>query len=538
MQRHIFILLFFCVSFFSNAQNKITYGSPYTVIDGHYKTYFSKLNLFLAVKVEAERLFVQVFDDSTLTERKKETFKLTSRHVLEKIVEIDGKCYIFSSLENNKERNVSLYCREIDPDKTPMLREEKIVLKTQTKVYGIPISHLYGSRPAQDNTEETTIRPKFNFEFSLNKENIGIHYRPINSSRDNMFVVHILTKNLVEVSSKKTTFPFDVNDTRTLDYCISKSGMIYIASNVFNESIPAYKRVDGMYFPYHTIIVSIPLNNDFPLMHTIPFVDKNISGLKFAEDSSGSIHIGGYYFTGINPANTKGLITGSLNSKGEVNPLYLHEISLDIINRYTDSTLSVSNNLKDNQSSTVFEDLILKKVLIDDSNNILIIGEQEFDITKTKAHPNDRFQTDLIYHYNDILVAKITNEGTLLWMNRLAKRQMGGQEKGGLSYRHVRFNNMHYFLFLDNIKNENISYRTLPYGHINEQGGFLTAYIVDNTTGTVTRKSYLNLRNPTRFSLYHFNPTKITRSNGNEIIVEFYKKMNEDILIKINLDSK
>ncbi len=107
----LFSFLFLSVVY---AQESITVGTPYNVIDGQYKTYFEKEGKLLAVKVEAKRVFIQLFDQSTLKLVKRTHFDLSGNQTFEKVAEINGHYFVFYSVISNRENNVHLFCKEIN----------------------------------------------------------------------------------------------------------------------------------------------------------------------------------------------------------------------------------------------------------------------------------------------------------------------------------------------------------------------------------------------------------------------------------------
>ena len=72
-----------------------------------------------------------------------------------------------------------------------------------------------------------------------------------------------------------------------------------------------------------------------------------------------------------------------------------------------------------------------------------------------------------------------------------------------------------------------------PHVHSSKAGGFLTAYIINDQTGEMVRKTVLNTRDVNGKEVYQFSPTRILHTNDEEFVVEVYKKKKEDILIKV-----
>ncbi|MBY0424331.1 MAG: hypothetical protein K2Q22_01740, partial [Cytophagales bacterium] len=129
----------------------------------------------------------------------------------------------------------------------------------------------------------------------------------------------------------------------------------------------------------------------------------------------------------------------------------------------------------------------------------------------------------------------IDANGKLVWMRKLPKKQMGTMGRGGMGYFSTSFDGKHYLLFLDNIKNMDIAPDEVPATHQDGRGGFLISYVVDDKTGSVKKTSLFDSRDVEGQKLSQFNVDRIQQINGNEFILEAYKKGKEDILIKVNL---
>jgi hypothetical protein len=527
LKNQLYILIL-CICFLSHtyAQDSITTGIPYTVIDGQYKAYFEKGGRLLAVKVEAKRIFIQLFDQSTLKFVKRTHFDLSGNQVLERVAEINGHYFIFYSILNKKENNVHLFCKEINVE-LASFSEERFVLKSKSRLYGIQSlnSEAVGS---QASGKDEGNMPVFNFDYSQDKSKVCVHYRCADE-HSNLIGIQILDQNLTVISSKEIKVPYAMSNVLVLDYALDQLGTLYMAWNIYDDTVPWFKRTIRSDSPYRTNIFIFPWNSDAYQIINIDLADKQISRLKFSENSTGYLGVAGFYHMEGTPVCIKGVFSSSINSTGKLNKIVCQDISDDILNPYVDST-SKATSVK-----SYFEDLVLKKVITQEDNSIVLIGEQVYDIEKTKSYPEEQLQIDFNNHYNDIFVAKIDSLGNVDWMKRLPKRQVGGKERGGMSYRHLTFGSDHYFLFLDNIKNMSLAPNVRPTQHVNDLGGHLIYYKIKDSNGEVFKKDLFDIRHVNGYSLHQFASNRITKINGKEFVLEFYKRDNEDILIKVEL---
>jgi hypothetical protein len=166
----------------------------------------------------------------------------------------------------------------------------------------------------------------------------------------------------------------------------------------------------------------------------------------------------------------------------------------------------------------------MRELNVYEDGSSLLVGEQHYIIQHTTRNANGVTQTTYTYHYNDILAVKIDADGELEWMKKLGKKQTGSSGQGGMSYKYMKGNGAHYFIFLDNVKNLDLALDERPAGHSDGAGGFLTAYKIDDATGAVSKVSLFDLRDVYGINVYQFKIGRIVQTGPNEIIVEVYKK--------------
>ena len=127
-------------------------------------------------------------------------------------------------------------------------------------------------------------------------------------------------------------------------------------------------------------------------------------------------------------------------------------------------------------------------------------------------------------------------DGSLAWMRKLPKYQIGTNGRGGMGMEHIASGKSHYFFFLDNLKNMALTPDKAPARHMDGAGGFFTAYKIDDATGEVTRHSVFDMRDVKGTEVFQFMTSRIQVVDENEFVVEVYKKQKEDVLIKVKIN--
>jgi hypothetical protein len=90
-------------------------------------------------------------------------------------------------------------------------------------------------------------------------------------------------------------------------------------------------------------------------------------------------------------------------------------------------------------------------------------------------------------------------------------------------------------MFLDNVKNIELSENKVPARHEQGRGGFLTAYQINKASGSVKKLSILDTRDAQGFELFQFSPKRIVELGDDEFAVEFYIKKKQDVMVRIKI---
>lgn len=187
---------------------------------------------------------------------------------------------------------------------------------------------------------------------------------------------------------------------------------------------------------------------------------------------------------------------------------------------------------------------MLKNIEVLPDGSMMLVGEQYFmqqhqsggGMAMGGGMSMGGSNTYYTYHYGDILATKIAADGSLSFMRKMPKIQVGKNGQGGMSFKYFFANNSHYFVYLDNVKNIDLPEGKTPAEHSDGKGGYLTAVRITDADGTLKKGSILNAREVDDFKIHQFSTNRIIKTGENSFMVEAYKKQKEDIMIKINLN--
>jgi hypothetical protein len=527
--KNLLTVLLACVWFCGYAQPNVTLGKPYAVIDAEGKYYFSKGNEIMSVKVDKKTITIQKYRADNLTFQKIKLYDdFPKNYVVEKVTRVQDRYYVFySSYDGDNEQ---LFGREIS-FKDGQFTSPAVKLLTITgKITGnLTVSGFYNYE----------VRDKFTFFFSSDSSKMLIQYRlkpEIKSDNRNFDVIGmgVYDKTMKAQWVREVKMPYTEKKMNNMDYVVDKKGNAYIVALVYEDNTTELKDDEGN--PNYSIeIMKVPPGNKELVKYPVALPNKFVRTLWIYENPKGYMLCAGFYNKGKDNLNADGILTFKMSEDGKTSDVATYEIPVDILNQYASERTQRKNERKEGKDKAEFEDLKLREILFDKDGSMLLVGEQNF-IKRHRTYSSSGGSTVYYtYHYNDLLITKINTAGKMVWMKKLPKRQTGGNGQGGMSYTYIKGVKEHYFLFLDNAKNKDLSLDKLPAMHVDGQGGFLTAYKVNDTSGETAKMYVLDTRDIDGVAVYQFKPTRIVGTNAKEFVFEVYKKKKEDILIKVRM---
>ncbi|MGH1339613.1 MAG: hypothetical protein ACRBFS_26075 [Aureispira sp.] len=535
--KHLKILFFLFLPFLSFGQDKFDYSvsEPYKVIDSPEKFYLSssKNGIVLGFKRVGKDIWLQRFDANAMKEvERKKVSDMPSGFVLEHIRWFGERAYCYFSLWDRANQTEQLYYREIAPESCSFKGKSKRLIAVQGKLTGAPIMQIaFWSVGTID---------KFSFLTSHDESKLLIQCRrkPVkrNDAINNDIIgMYVFDQDHNQLSGNEIKMPYTEQAMDNLDYHLDSEGIPYLLARV---------RSDGSHKNYKGIGAGKTINHHIELLKfDIPAGNIKVTKLDakgyllkdvWLYDGPQNNMICAGFYTQIKPGmswfDADGICLFEMQNTGSINKKNFYEIPLEVINQYQKAGAQRRNENKDKKGKAQFEDLDMKRFIVQDDNSIVLIGEQFY----IKEHSSNG-RVYYTYHYEDMLITKIDPTGTLAWMKKLPKRQASGNPRGGVSFKYLAIKGKHYVVFLDNVKNMTLGLNKRPAVHIDGKGGFLTAYGVDDTTGKVGKISIFDSRNVQGIKIKQFSTYRMLQCSQDEFILEAYKGQKEDVMIKIKI---
>ena len=511
-------------------------SEPYKVFDANEKMYFSKGNEVMALKFDGKKILIQKFDSDKpafIKEKLYEKF-FPKNYALENVSEVGGKYYLFYSSWDGDNKKEQLFYNEINFDKGEFSETSKLLFQVDGKIAGTLVVSAFS----------ISVDNKFDFFQSEDKKKVLIQYRKKPEVRRDTKSFDILglytfDGNLNKTSGGEVTMPYTERRMNNLDFQLDKQGNLYLLTKVFHDdSNDDKKNRKDTEANYHIEMFMIKSGSNKIEISEFDNKDKFINKLWLFDTSKDFLVCGGFYSNGKGDFDDcDGILSFKIKSDGTIYDKAFHEIPLEVLNQYESEKTKRKNEKKERKGDGAkFSDLELIDLSVNEDGSIVLVGEQYFVVAHTSYSAQGGSRTTYTYHYCDMLVSKINADGTLGWMKKIPKTQIGTRGKGGMSYKYFNANGNHYFVFLDNVKNIELTLDKVPARHSDGQGGYLTAVKISDSDGSLTKGSILNSREVEDFKIYQFSTNRIVKTSENSFLLEVYKKKKEDIMIKVNLN--
>lgn len=533
MNKLIFIILFgiYPATIFSQiSESSYTLGEPYEKVNSSdfYVTF--KNNLSIILKSKGNKISIQKFDVNTLKEiSRNEIEAFPERCSFIKFYEFNTKVFfIYSYLDKNE--NYHLWLKEIDLEKDSISPDYKNVAKT----IGSDIAPVFGGERG-NNFIYTYFRPEFSddidIKVSSDSSKLLIAYRHesktvLASQNYDIYGFCVFDENLNIIWSNEVQMPFNQKKLTLLSITLSNEGNVLLLSSLIKDKS---SKVEKGNLPNYYLQIS-EYSKDRSPIRTLDLDVKNKfinSGRLILKEDN--IFCTGYYTVRDVRTEVKGTYSMTLDYNGKVKSSTFSKFPLEFVTRHESKSTVNFNKSNYSRGKAYLPDLALKEIIFIDDSSYLIVGEQLNLFVETMSG-NDRF------YFNDIIISKINYSGTVLWNKKIPKYQTGHSFPGGLSYKHVKSSNTHLFTFLGNIKNLELPIDEPAAIHMDEMGGYLLNYAINEQDGSVKKYSILDSRDLKGKVLTNFSIHKVVSIRPNQYILEMDIDKKESLLIKVKLE--
>ncbi|RZJ66807.1 MAG: hypothetical protein EOO50_07930 [Flavobacterium sp.] len=528
-------------------------GEPYKVIDADDKYYMSVDGKVIAIKIRKRDIFVQRFDVDKPSQISVKEYEdaFPKNAVYERMEIVKGKVMLFFTQWNGDDEIEQLFVQEIDVDKGEFKGEAKRILQVKGRVVGS------GSGRMMD----FNLTDKFPIYTSFDKSNFLVQYEKRLDKKDKQddgyhekYGLVAFDGDLNQLSAREVEMPYSKKQMDNLDFQLDNSGNVYVLNKVFEDDSHKEKKKKGddVAPNYHIELFTLKPGSDQFKISKVESQQFFINQLVIYDGPKGEIVAAGFYnknlakggffskgeYAGFDSrANCDGLVTFKMKPDGTFGDMRSYEIPVELLNQ-NESKKTIRKNAKKEEDgeSAKFTDLHARGIEIQDDGSVIFLAEQYYvKVHTTAGGPNMPSRTYYTYHYNEILIAKLLANGTLGWMKKIPKQQVGTQGRGSMSFKHYEAGSDHFLVFFDNPDNVEIPADEVPKGYSDRKKGYLTAVRVADADGSTSRGSIINVKEADDFKLHQLSTNRIIKVNDNTFLMEAYKKGKEDVMVKVIL---
>ena len=510
-----------------------TVSQPYKVVDASSKNYFFQDGEVLSIKVVKKKAIVQKFDAESMKEKSRKELDMPKSFSLETVTKFGGRYLVFYSIWDKDRGNEQLFYREIDFKSTNWKGAAERAVLFHGKISGAPLGSV--------GMFSFGVTDKFAFYYSSDMSKLMVEFRKVpdiksDAKSHDIIGLYVFDSEMKELWGDDLKMPYTEKKMNNIDYTVDKEGNAYILSTVFEDNTTKTHKRHSDEPNYHIELLRRDVDSKKLVSSEINLNGNFINNVWIYQTADDNMVCAGFYNKSDSRGEAEGVFYAKLDQTGKISDEQTYPIPIEILNQYESKRTRKRNDKKEDKGKAEFSDLELRKLQFLDDGSIILIGEQYYVIEHTVSNGRTT-STYYTYHYNDLLVTKIDSKGDLAWMRKLPKSQVGTSGRGSMSFKHVYDNGYHYFLFLDNEKNLNLPFDEAPDTYSDGKSGNLTAYIVDDANGEVSKDMILDMRDAKGVKLYQFEPSKIMKISENEFIFEAYKKKKEDVMVKISLSN-
>jgi len=523
------ILLFLLITSFTFAQKPVLLKDFKFEIGQKYKRIKNMGNYLVAagdrvvsIKKIRNSMIIQRFSLDKMVEDIKQRQEIEDKGDFESVMQLGDYAVVFYSSKNKA------YGQRISPKgiiaKKPILLvndKEKIA-----KDFGFKSTYGFdaGGRINQ-----------FAFKKSPNGKKMVAVFRikTANEKADKIGIM-VFSDGLNLIWRRKVTMPYSSDILQNEDFAIDNFGNFFMTASVFSE---ATTKKDKLETSFRTEVFKITEEGEEIIKSKINLPERSITDAVIEFDDKNNARVSGFYASNMNKTEISGVFSATVIDNGTVGKVAKSEIPtamIDSLASQRETRIAQGTQKKDDLLD--LERIRVNDVIFNPDGSTVLLGEQRFvDVFTTSSSSGSR--TTYKYYYRDIFAFKISNDGKMLWNHKLPKWQMGTVGKRSMSYINFENEGKHYMFYMDDFTNLKRSLQETPTRYFDGKKEFiyLTAYVVDDATGAVSKEAILtgsDLRNARLDAMW------LSKHGGlpnKDMVFEIFDGKKNNLLFKISL---
>lgn len=473
---------------------------------------------------------MQLYDSKTMRIiSAKDVIDFPEGYSFETIIRIKDNFYLFYSLWDQNRQNEKLYSREINCENLSFNGPDRLWLTVKGKITNYSIDGptvLIGGYSGKIYDSD-----KFDILISSDSSKVLVKYRKeseiINDKKNKDVIgLFVFDNNLNPLWGNEYSMPYTEASMDNLSYVVNSNGNVSLLVIVYDDNSDKKKRKKGK-SNFHLEVLSVESKSTILKISKVDIGDKYIANVMMKEGVDNQIVCAGFYsdngtitmYENINEAN--GVFLCKIDKNGEAKDVQILKIPIEVLNQNM-SEKDINKSLKGKKISHDFRNWESRNLHVNKDGSILFVGEQNYSI---------RNSSKSYYAYNDILISKIDINGQLAWMKKIPKRQNGMFGPGNMSFSFIPVEDSFYFIYLDNIKNMNLSLNGVPEKLVNRHfssSGVLMSCKINCKTGDISKKILFETDGSNGLFSSSFDTKYVVKLNNKEFVVKLYHNNKND----------
>ncbi|WP_271782973.1 hypothetical protein [Aquimarina algiphila] len=529
MNMKCFLVFLVFVSSYTFAQKPILLedftfkvGEKYKRIRSLNTYHVASGNRLASIKKGRNSMTIQRYSLDNLKEDVKKRQVVEDKGDFETVMELGGKAVVFYSI------NDKAYAQKVSL--TGIVVEKPIQLVNDRE----NINRDFGFKSTYGFDAGGRIN-KFAFKKSADGKNLLVLFRiETGSNKADKIGIAVYSDALNLLWKRKVTLPYPSNRIQNEDFAIGNDGHFYMTASIFNAESDDKDKLENT---YHTEVFKITQDGSEVIKSKLDISGKSITDAAIEVDDSGKIKISGFYANRGNKNEISGVFSATLTDNGTVGSVIKSDIPEENLQalilkreeRINEGTQK-DNDMKD------LENLRVNDVVFNADGSTVLFGEQRFVESFTTSSSSGS-RTTYRYYYRDIFAFKLDSNGSMIWMHKLPKYQMGTVSKRSMSYKNFMHRGKHYLFYIDDFTNLKRSFDETPTRYFDGKKEFiyLTSYVIDDTTGETTKEAILTGSDVRNSRLDVLEITKAATLPNKDMILEAYDGKKNNLLVKISI---
>lgn len=376
---------------------------------------------------------------------------------------------------------------------------------------------------------------KFAFKKSFDETKLLVVFR-IKTAGDkpDKIGISVYDTSLKLLWKRKVTMPYASDRMENEDFAIDDQGNFYMTASVFSSTDSEKNKLEGT---YRTEVFTIKETPKEIIKSKIEIPGKSIVNAVIGLDASRKARISGLYASNDSKEEVSGVFSVVLNESGQVNLIKSEIPTATIQNLLIQREARINEGTQDEKDLKDLEKLRVNEVIYNADGSVVVLAEQRYvDAFTTSSSSGSR--TTYKYYYRDIFGFKLASDGSMNWMHKLPKYQMGTRGKRSMSYVPFRNKGKHYLFYVDDFVNLKRSFDEFPTKYFDgkKEFNYLTAYVIDDTTGEVTKEPIITGSDLRNSRLDVMELSKVATLPNKDMVFEIFDGKKNNLLFKISLN--